>query len=315
MNYKKELIIRFWAYQASVFPNWKEYFDRPYASDVHPPVFHKDKVWKNVIVRPGAGQEEVHRLFSQLKGVRHKWFRSMNSSQALALSVLGNLAIYGHLNHLAEIKCDNGLPLLGEELPGDFTMEYEVNYLGEPRSTRLDALLDGNYQVAIECKFTETEVGSCSRPRLRPKDSNYSTAFCDGNFTKQRGRKEKCSLTEIGVLYWKYVPAVFKWRNDIEHRPCPLYKNYQLVRNVLAACVQPGGSVSLNHAHALVFYDQRNPAFQKGGDGFTAFEKTRQALKVPSLLRKCSWQSILTHIRKEGILPWLTEELNLKYGL
>jgi len=62
-------------------------------------------------------------------------------------------------------------------------------------------------------------------------------------------------------------------------------------------------------------YDERNPAFQKGGDGCVAFVETRQALKVPSMLRGCSWQRIIRHLRSQRILPWLTDQLELKYGL
>jgi hypothetical protein len=73
--------------------------------------------------------------------------------------------------------------------------------------------------------------------------------------------------------------------------------------------------VSAANGHAILVYDERNPAFQKGGDGFVAFEETRGALKIPSVLRKCSWQRIMRHLRTNMILPWLTEQLELKYGL
>jgi hypothetical protein len=33
------------------------------------------------------------------------------------------------------------------------------------------------------------------------------------------------------------------------------------------------------------------------------------------MLRRCSWQRIVQHIRQKGILPWLAEQLALKYGL
>jgi hypothetical protein len=191
-------------------------------------------------------------------------------------------------------------------------MEQEVSFLGEPRRTSLDGLISGKYQVAIECKFTESEVGSCSRPRLRTSTSNYETEFCDGTFTKQR---ERCALTEIEVLYWKHIPALFKWGNGADLKPCPLNKNYQLVRNILAVSVRADGSVSPANGHVILLYDERNPAFQKSRDGFAAFKETREALKVPSLLRKCSWQHITNHLRGKMILPWLTNQLESKYGL
>ena len=179
----------------------------------------------------------------------------------------------------------------------------------------MDVFISGDYQVAIECKLTETEVGSCSRPRLTTRDSNYETDYCDGNYSRQRDRNARCSLREIGVLYWKYVPELFVWRDDTDHAPCPLYKNYQLVRNFLAACIRADGNPSAWRGHMLLIYDERNPAFQEGGQGFTTFEETRAALKVPSLLRNCSWQRITTHLRGKADLSWLTEQLAVKYGL
>ena len=128
-------------------------------------------------------------------------------------------------------------------------------------------------------------MGSCSRPSLRPSAFNYNTDLCNGSFTRQLKRKERCSLTEIGVLYWKYVPDLFEWQNDIDLSPCPLHNNYQLVRNILAACVRPDGTVSPESGHVVVIYDERNPSFQAGGDGFLAFVETRQALKDVSLLK------------------------------
>ena len=316
--YKEDLVNRYWAYQRTIFPTMEDYFERPYAPNGRPPVFKKPKAWKNVIAKPDVKQEEANRLLSLLpERERHKWFRSMNSSQALAQSVFGNLTIYNHINCLTGLTDDSGEPLLGKVQVSyeNFHMEYEVNYLGEPRSTSLDGFISGKYQVAIECKFTETEVGLCSRPLLRRSDSNYDSDYCDGTYVQQRGRMTRCSLTDIGVLYWNYIPQLFVWQNDADLVPCPINKNYQLVRNILAACVRSDGSVSPEYGHVVLIYDERNPAFQQGGNGFTAFEQTRNALKVPGLLRKCSWQRIINHLRHETIIPWLAEQLELKYGL
>ncbi len=317
VDYKKELDRRYWNYQKNFFPSVEEYFE--YFEQPNPPVFRMDKASHNVLVRPGSTSEETTRLLELLpRNERHKWFRSMNSSQALAQSVLGNLAVFNELHRLNEVTDDDSEePLFGDaELSSDnFAMERKVMYLGEPRPTSLDGFISGNYQIAIECKFTESEVGSCSRPRLTPSKSNYNAEFCNGTFTKQRGRKDRCSLTEIGVLYWKYVPELFKWGIATDLNPCPLYRNYQLVRNVLAACVRSDGTVLAANGHAVLIYDERNPAFQNDGHGFVAFEDTRDALKDSSVLRKCSWQRIIKHLRSKMILPWLTDQLELKYGM
>jgi len=97
--------------------------------------------------------------------------------------------------------------------------------------------------------------------------------------------------------------------------PCPVNKNYQLVRNILAACVDSEGNASIEHGHVVLVYDERNPAFLQGGKGGKSYEETRNALREPTTLRKCSWQQIVAHLRDQGVLPWLIENLNQKYGL
>ncbi len=310
LDYKADLNRRYWEYQKSEFP----IFERPFAQDERPPVFVARESWRNIIINPSASEQEVDKLLALVpEGEHHKWFRSMNSSQALAQSVLGNLAVYNFLHILSELKDDDGLDLFGKvQISSEnFSMEYKVKYLGEPRSTSLDGYLSGDYRIAIECKFTEAEVGTCSRPRLQPTDSEY----CNGTYSIQNPRIERCSLTEIGVCYWHYVPKLFKWKQDNDLDPCPLRKNYQLVRNILAVGVKPDGSVSLNDGHVILIYDKRNPAFQNDGAGLMAYMETKEALQEPTMLRKISWQRIVQHIREKGLLPWLTENLALKYGL
>jgi hypothetical protein len=150
---------------------------------------------------------------------------------------------------------------------------------------------------------------------LTPADSNYESELCDGSYSQQRSRIERCSLTEIGVAYWKYIPALFRIGNDIDLDPCPVNKNYQLIRNILAIGVNEDGSVSDKNGHALLIYDERNPAFMKGGNGFKSYVEMRAALKRSNMLRKCSWQKITHCIRKNNVLPWLTDQLAAKYGL
>jgi hypothetical protein len=194
-------------------------------------------------------------------------------------------------------------------------MEHKINYLGERRQTSLDGYISGNFRIAIECKFTESEFGTCSRPRLTTADSNYESEYCNGKYSLQRARNERCSLSEIGVLYWEYLPAFFKWGNDVDLDPCPLNKNYQLVRNILAVGVKEDRSASTENGHVVLIYDERNPAFMSGGICFIAYSETKAALKRPAMLRKSSWQRITQCIRQEKILPWLSEQLTIKYGL
>jgi hypothetical protein len=317
-DYRADLLQRYWKYQETQFANEQTLFDSRHVKPASPPVFIRSKARQNIIVNPSASEQEKKKLFDLIpEGEFHKWYGSMNSSQALAQSVFGNLFVHNSLHYLSELKDDEGMDLFGKaQISSDnFTMEYKVNYLGESRSTSIDGYVSGDYRIAIECKFTEPEVGTCSRPRLESTVSNYESEHCNGTYSIQRTRKERCSLTEIGVLYWRYIPSLFKWKNDNDLNPCPLNKNYQLVRNILAAGVKPDGTVSLNNGHAVLIYDERNPAFQNNGDGLMAYIEVQKALQEPMMLRKCSWQRIIQHIRGKDVLSWLTENLSLKYGL
>lgn len=320
MTFRLELNARYWAYRRERFPDWQRYFDRDWSADDRPPVFQELEAHCNVLSNPLRGDQGDERLLALIpRAERHRWFRSMHSSQALAQSVLGNLAIFDQMSSLADMQDDEGESLFGAALlhRNTFSMEYPINYLGESgtRITKIDGFVSGDYRVAIECKFIESEVGSCSRPRLTENDTNFKQDHCNGTFSVQRERTERCSLTEVGIRYWEFIPHLFTWIADVDLRPCPLRMNYQLVRNILAVGVRRDGSVSQNEGHVILIYDARNPAFNLAGKGLKAYIETREALRRPSMLRKCSWQRIVDHLRDKGVLGWLTEELALKYGL
>lgn len=316
-EYKAELNQRYWQYQRLRFPHWQEYLESAYAENGRPPVFRAEHAWRNVLCDPAATEQCRGELLSLVPKGKHKWFRSMNSSQALGLSAVGNLAIHDALGCLAGILGDDGDSLLGatDVMPDNFRMEHKIGYLGEHQSTRLDGYFSGDYRVAIECKYTETGFGTCSRPRLAPTDAAYEHQHCDGTYSRQRGRHERCALTEAGVRYWHYVPALFGFDADADIAPCPLNSSYQLARNVLAIGVREDGSVSPMNGHVILLYDERNPAFMHDGKAYATYYGTRAALKRPEMLRKCSWQRITQHMRQTKTLQWLTDELAIKYGL
>ena len=279
-----------------------------------------------MLVDSEANPQEIKQLIDLIPtGEHHKWFGSMTSSQTLALSILGNLAKHGSLECLAELINDEGMSLSGNaEISSEhFEMEHKIKYLGERRQTSLDGYIQGDYQIAIECKFTEEGVGTCSRPRLTRKDAAYLSEYCNGSYKVQKPRDGRCSLSQTGVKYWDYLPKLFKWDKDADYTICPLNKNYQLVRNILAAGVRPDGSVSKDYGHAVLIYDDRNPAFydernkdfKEIGKGLASFRERRDALQEPAMLRKCSWQRITGLMREKSILPWLTVQLDKKYGL
>ena len=71
--------------------------------------------------------------------------------------------------------------------------------------------------------------------------------------------------------------------------------------------------MDLTRGHALVVSDARNPVFQPHAGG--TFEKLREQLIEPSVLRRCSWQSIVKVMADYDDLKWLVKALGEKYGL
>ena len=291
--------------------------DNPRGDATRPPVFGKEHADRNILIPPDADAATREKILAVVpQNLRHIWFRNMRSSQALAQSVFANLIVNGDLSSLNDLESDQGLPAFGIDLNhAEIQLEYEVDYLNEPRPTSVDAFILGTRRIAVECKFTESEFGTCSRPRLKPdKDPNYESGFCDGTYTQQRGRTSRCALSELGIQYWQHVPTLFHWQNDHDLDPCPLRAPYQLVRNVLAACVTTEGTVEAETAHALVVYDNRNPSFRESGECRRQFDTVRDALKDPSLLRSCSWQSVVAQLTKSASTSGLVAQLQTKYA-
>jgi hypothetical protein len=317
-NYNDDLIQRYWKYQECEFNPLDKYFDQPNLGNHRPPVFHPSESDKNILISPNSQSEEnkkVRNLFPH--GERHKWYRSMNSSQALAISVLGNLFVHGELSILSRLGDDDGQPLIISQVIefDQLIMEHKIDYLQEPRKTRIDAFIPGDFQVAIECKFTESEFGSCSRPHLKKTVSNYDKDYCTGAYRQHNGRKEKCPLTKKGISYWDYVPTFFKWDKDEDQVTCHLRYNYQLVRNILAAGIRKNGNPQPENGQVIIIFDERNPACRPGGKIYKSFWETKNALKHPHMLKSVTWQRIINQMRQENILPWLTKSLDQKYGL
>lgn len=281
-----------------------------------PPVLRREHAAMNVLV-PADAMRASHIRAAIRPDQRHRHFASLRSSQALAQSVFGALAAVDRLDLLAGIAAECGRPAFFDDRRGwTLAFEHEVHALGEPRPTSVDVLLAGpDRQVAVECKFTEAEFGTCSRPRLRPEDPSYAAQRCDGSYRAQAGRSERCALTAIGVRYWEHLPDLFAWPANRDHAPCPFGEVYQLARNALAAALTPDGKLDASRGHALVLYDARNPAFDAGGTADQQWEAALAACLVPGLLRRLSWQLLLVFLAGAPELAWLIDGLREKYGL
>ena len=281
-----------------------------------PPVLKAELAARNILVPPdGSLAEEIRGSVAARH--RHRHFASLRGSHPLTQSVFGAISASGRLDLLASVSAECGRPAFFEDRRGwTLDFEHEVETLGEPRPTGIDVLLSGpNRRVAVECKFTEEGFGTCSRPRLQPGDAGYPAERCDGSYRAQAGRSDRCALTAFGVRYWDHLPRLFACPADRDHEPCPFGAVYQLARNALAAVVTPDGDVDPAMGHALVIYDARNPAFQAGGDADRQWEDAVGACLVPGLMRRLSWQRLLTFIAEAPNLTWLVDALRDKYDL
>ena len=315
-TYREDLHLRFWKYRRASYPAGADLFDERHIEGKSPPVFRREYADGNLLLPPTEDLSIGKAITAMIPQTeRHCWFASMSSSQALAQSVFAGLAKLGRLEALENLASQDGYPAFFETADlYQLTLEHRVATLGEPRPTSLDVLFDGPRRVAVEVKFTEAEFGRCSRPQLRPDQDGFDRDHCDGTFSVQRSRQSRCSLSERGILYWQFIPHFFEWSAIEDHSPCPIAYTYQLVRNVLAVCVSKDGVPTSDAGHVLVVYDERNPAFQPGGEADAAWWATIRALRFPHLLRRISWQRIASHLAQFPDLAWLSVGLNDKYG-
>ena len=246
---------------------------------------------------------------------RHQRFGSLKSSQALTQSVFGALHSFGRLDLLQDVRAECGRPaFFNNHLGWTLDFEHEVRCLGEkPRGrTSVDVLLSGpEERIAIECKFTEDKFGCCSRPSL----STDNTDYCNGKYQVQRQRHSRCTLTEIGIRYWEHLPHLFDWPADRDHVPCPFKDVYQLARNALVAALTPDGKPNRTVGHALVVYDARNPGFRGGGEAERQWNQAIATCRMPGLLRRLSWQRLMTTSACVPELKYLVDGVREKYGI
>lgn len=310
--FERALLDRLWAYADGHLAGHLDGGRR----EGRPPVLAKGREALNVIAPDEAEAAAIRALMPEQE--RHNQYGSLKSSQALAQSVFGLLFVRERLDLLAGLQAECGRPAFFADAAGwAGCLEQEIRTFKEPRPTSVDVWLQGpeGARVAVECKFTENEFGRCSRPRLRPGRSGYPEQLCDGTYSIQRSRKTRCSLSEIGIGYWDYLPALFDWPSDVDHTPCRFGETYQLGRNALAAAVGDDGRVDPDRGHVLVVYDARNPAFTEKGRAGRQWRMALDACRVPGLLRRVSWQRVLGSLKCDASMIPLLEALETKYGL
>lgn len=169
------------------------------------------------------------------------------SSQAIAIDIWGCIR--------ASPERDDILNTLADALQiprkGRWTVRFEwidpYNELREKRRTQVDVVLKNDASLFfVECKFTEREGGSCSRPI--PKGEFGGLAQCNGNYETQADPiryslfdyfgiapiDEKCSLTREGIGYWNVIDQSMNYRHREVYIPCPFAgPRYQWMRNIV----------------------------------------------------------------------------------
>ena len=281
-----------------------------------PPVLATGAESRNVLVPSQRSMADGIRA-ALPEGRRHRWFRSLKSSQALTQSVFGAIQAFDRLDLLQDVPAECGRQAFYEDADGwTLDLEHSLRGLGEPRPTNVDVLAGGpGVRVAVECKLTEGEFGTCSRPRLRPGDETWPEQYCNGSYTVQHRRRSRCALTEIGIRYWDHLPRLFDWPDDRDHEPCPFGETYQLARNALAATLTPDGRIDPGRGHVLVVYDARNPGFRGEARAERQWKAVVASCRVPGLVRRVSWQRLMAAIENTQELAYLVDGVAEKYGL
>lgn len=241
---------------------------------------------------------------------RHRWFRSMLSSQALAVSVIGTMVKRDGLSLISGLICDGANRLVPDERTFQLVgFEYTPKYLERgKRKSQIDVFLESpGWRLAIECKLTEENIGHCQRSEDGEPQKAYQTLsgfdFC-------------YRVKFNGAAYWDYWPHISaipvpETCND----ECPLHCTYQLARNVICAGVNPKTGEFDGSGTALLLYDQRNPSFHPDGDAFQSYTTLESALKNQSAIRTATWQSLCSLLLEAGGFEDLLEFLGEKYGL
>jgi hypothetical protein len=179
---------------------------------------------------------------------RHRHHLSGNSSQVLALGLLGVAArldpsLAWLWNALAP------LPPAQASLPAwTFERKLEPEILSQqPRQTSIDFYVDDPAAVlCIEAKWTEDGIGACG--------------CVDGGGEPALGQCSQRVLSR--AAYWYAARDVLRLPERKTGAPCPLSFTYQAVRNVAAALMlaRPGQAPVFG-----LIYDADNPYF--GGCG------------------------------------------------
>jgi len=227
----------------------------------------------------------------------------VQSSQALMLDVFGFLFNSKYKDEI--------INTVFHQDDRNWKIEFEYtdgSLLNEPRPSQIDVLLIGeSTNLIIECKYTESDGGSCSQTK-----ANKGLVQCNGNYEVQTNptnyKSGKCSLSEKGIKYWKYISKTYNIDINSEFRPCPFKDgNYQWMRNVCftKALQEKSKAKSIFY---LCYFDSPNCSISKKVKlGY--IEKINNNLTQGSKIGIITYQKIITtgidiSINSEESLKW-----------
>jgi len=232
---------------------------------------------------------------------RHRHHLSGNSSQILALGLLGTSARRApSLAWLWEGLSSSASPLPARNATSNPGWQFELTLapqvLGErPRQTSIDfTAADDRVLLCVECKWVEAGLGKCSCPAPAPL-----TGTCSDRVLARDA-------------YWKTAYDVFHLPEREVGKACPLSLTYQAVRNVAAAqALAQDGQLPV----FAVIFDADNPYFCGAGDwpGWpSALAATLPADQSPVRFVSVSWQELLALMPLDtAAAAWASE----KHGL
>jgi hypothetical protein len=182
-----------------------------------------------------------------------------HSSQALAIDVFGALQLSDQRDVVLDrLAAELALPTGG---PWQVSLEWHDphNYLKERQPTWVDAVAESPRSlIFFECKFTESDGGSCSQTQPLKTGPHKGLVQCNGSYMWQvnpaTGREARCTLTDKGIRYWEVIPRVFDYADE-SYFECPFRGAwFQWMRN-LTVCAEYARQRNLRPAFVVVYAD------------------------------------------------------------
>lgn len=211
-----------------------------------------------------------------------------NSSQALAIDLFGTLAVSPKLDAVMDNFANQHALPLGGHWTIDLEWKDPMNLLNEDTQSQIDAVASNDKAlIFFECKFTESDAGACSQPKLPSAGPIRGLKKCDGKYMvpAELGNRNiaRCALSGIGIRYWCIVPEVFYFNPALDYSPCPFKDSwFQYMRNIVIC-----------YEHARIFH--RKPAF------FVIYADS-ELFAMPKKLKGKCWEDFTSKVRKERIL-------------